>query len=306
MPDRSGVVLLDKPEGITSHDAVAIFRRASGERKTGHTGTLDPMATGLLVLCVGRATRLQSFLTGLPKTYTGEIRFGWATDTYDREGEIRGEAHEVEVSEELVRSTARERFTGEIDQVPPAYSAKKIAGRRAYELARAGEEPVLEPRRVKVSEFTIDRVSGSVAAFTVRCSAGTYVRSLAHDLGEAIGVPAHLASLRRVAIGSFDAERAVSVDRLRELDRELIFQSPHFLSMGEIDLPMPRVLIDPAQENRLLSGQSIVVARMGEEVVAGGKVSVVNLSDELVAIGEATHVSAGPVTIQPRVVLKQQ
>lgn len=310
MADRPGLVLLDKPAGMTSHDVVARFRRASGERRTGHTGTLDPMATGLLILCVGRATRLQSFLTGLPKTYAGEIQFGWSTDTYDREGAAAGEETPVDVEQDHLERVISERFTGSIQQVPPAYSAKKVEGRRAYELARKGTPPVLEPRSVEVSRFTIDRVEGSVAHFVVECSAGTYVRSLAHDLGEAIGVPAHLRALRRTDVGRYSVEQAIDVPTLDGLTREAVLDGDHFIAMGEVDLALERVLIDPAQEKRLLSGQSVVVRGSGSASMSENDlVSLMNLSDELVAIGQAVEVTAegaGPMTIQPRIVLKEQ
>lgn len=305
MEERDGLILLDKPSGITSHDAVAIFRRASAMRKTGHTGTLDPLATGLLVLCVGRATRLQAFLTGIPKGYEGEIQFGWATDTYDAEGTATGDATPAEVDRARIEAIISESLTGEIDQIPPAYSAKKIDGRRAYDLARKGQAPVLEPRRVRIEEFRIESVEGSVVRFYVRCSAGTYVRSLAHDLGVALGTGAHLKSLRRTAVGSFDVSDAISIDTLRETPRDAIFAEPHFIPMHRVDLPLERVLIDPAQESKLLSGQSVMVLS-DSELTTGDLVAVTNLSMELVAIGEAADVlrQGGPVRVQPRVVLK--
>lgn len=304
MEERDGLVLLDKPSGITSHDAVAIFRRASGIRRTGHTGTLDPLATGLLVLCAGRATRLQAFLTGMPKEYTGEIQFGWATETYDAEGEPVGEASPVDVERAQLEEIIARELTGEIAQVPPAYSAKKVEGRRAYELARKGKAPNLEPRRVKIDSFHIESVDGSVARFFVRCSAGTYVRSLAHDLGRAVGCGAFLRSLRRTAVGDFDVAKALSIEALREMPRDSIFAAPHFVPMGRVELPLERVLIDPAQESKLLSGQAVIV-RAEAGLATGDEVAVTNLSMELVAIGEAIDVrESGPVLIQPRVVLK--
>lgn len=306
MPDRAGLVLIDKPSGITSHDAVMIFRRAGREKKTGHTGTLDPLATGLLVLCVGKATRLQSFLTGLPKTYTGTIRFGWATDTYDAEGTPTGEPREVEVDPDLLTRTIEERFLGAIEQVPPVFSAKKVDGERAYDLARKGKPPVLEPRKVRVARFSIDRVDGGLAEFTVECSAGTYVRSLAHDLGQAIGTPAHLASLRRTAIGSFGVDDAVTVDALRELGPEALFASPHFVPMSRVELPLESVHIDPMQERRVVAGQSLVLARSVAPLAHAQQVALVNLEEELVGIGEAIELSTAgeTITVQPRVVLR--
>src|SRR5947208_1605905 len=199
-PKVDGLLLVDKKTGITSHDVVEQFRRRSKIKKVGHTGTLDPLATGLLVLCVGKATRLQAYLMGMEKVYEGAIQFGWATDSYDAAGVPAGEKTEVNV-EKIDFAPLIKPFLGEIEQMPPQFSAKKVQGVRAYELARRGETAVLTPKRVTVYEFEILRVTGSVAHFRVRSSAGTYVRSLAHELGAAACVPAHLKELRRTSIG---------------------------------------------------------------------------------------------------------
>src|SRR5688500_15091112 len=195
-----GVLLVDKKSGLTSHDVVEKFRRRAKVKKAGHTGTLDPMATGLLVLCVGKATRLQAYLMGMEKTYEGTIQFGWATDSYDATGEPATEPLERDVTS-IDFEPHLAQFRGPIEQMPPAFSAKKIDGVRAYELARKGEEVKLKVKSVTVYEFTILAVEGSRVRFRVRSSAGTYMRSLAHDLGNAVGVPAHLKELRRTVIG---------------------------------------------------------------------------------------------------------
>src|SRR5215210_7729550 len=227
-----GVLLVDKKSGLTSHDVVDQFRRRAKVKKAGHTGTLDPLATGLLVLCVGKATRLQAFLMGMEKTYDGTIQFGWATDSYDSTGKPVGEAVEKSVEGvDLEPHVAK--FRGEIEQMPPAFSAKKIDGVRAYELARKGEEVKLQAKRVTVYEFTILSVSGSTAQFRIRSSAGTYVRSLAHDLGQAIGIPAHLKELRRTAIGTFHVAHSIDFDRMSESMPEAILSAPHFQSLAE-------------------------------------------------------------------------
>src|SRR6266852_1625226 len=176
-----GVLLVNKKSGITSHDVVEKVRRRSRIKKVGHTGTLDPLATGLLVLCVGKATRLQAYLMGMEKTYEGTIQFGWATDSYDAEGTPVGEASEVNV-EHIDFQPLLAPFLGEIEQMPPQFSAKKVGGVRAYELARKGETAALTPKKVTVYEFEILQVTGSTAEFRVRSSAGTYIRSLAHEL----------------------------------------------------------------------------------------------------------------------------
>ena len=212
-PKVDGLLLVDKKTGITSHDVVEKFRRRSRIKKVGHTGTLDPLATGLLVLCVGKATRLQAYLMGMEKVYEGVIQFGWATDSYDAAGVPVGEMNEVSV-EHLDFGPLLAPFIGAIEQMPPQFSAKKVGGVRAYELARKGEVAALTPKAVTVYEFEIVSVTGSTARFRVRSSAGTYVRSLAHELGDAAGIPAHLKELRRTAIGNFRIADALSYEAL--------------------------------------------------------------------------------------------
>ena len=214
---RSDFVLpVDKPEGPTSHDVVHAARKALGERRIGHTGTLDPFASGLLLLCVGRATRLAEYLSSLDKTYEAVALLGTSTDTYDREGRtlaVRG-GWEGLTSADLEAVLAR--FRGEIEQVPPVYSAKKIAGVAAHRRVRRGEEVSLAPARVNIHALEITAIELPRVGLRVRCSTGTYVRSLAHDVGEALGVGAHLVSLRRTAMESLAVERAVSIPALTE------------------------------------------------------------------------------------------
>src|SRR5438105_9564682 len=234
--DAEGVLLVDKKAGITSHDVVERFRRHTKVKKVGHTGTLDPLATGLLVLCVGKATRLQAYLMGMEKTYEGVIQFGWATDSYDASGVPAGEKREVNV-EHIDFAPLVARFLGEIDQMPPQFSAKKVDGVRAYELARKGEVAALTPKRVTVYEFQILEVKASTFRFRVRSSAGTYVRSLAHELGIAAGVPAHRNELQRTVFGRYRLEEALPFDRLEDD----VFQPPHFQSLSDVDLPLEKL-----------------------------------------------------------------
>src|SRR5436189_5791581 len=242
-----GVVLVDKISGITSHDVVERFRRRAKIKKVGHTGTLDPLATGLLVLCAGKATRLQAYLMGMEKTYEGTIQFGWATDSYDAAGVPAGEAAERSIEDvDLAPHVAK--FRGEIEQMPPAFSAKKIDGVRAYELARKGETAALTPKRVTVYEFQILGVEGSRVRFRVRSSAGTYVRSLAHELGIAAGVPAHLKELRRTAIGRFNVADALPFGAI---DSAELLASPHYQSLSDIDLPLEKLRIDWTQQGKM-------------------------------------------------------
>ncbi len=209
----NGVLVIDKPRGMTSHDVVARVRRLLRERSVGHLGTLDPMATGVLPLVLGRMTRLARFYGDAEKAYDGEIRFGIATDTYDADGEPVGEARPADLTLEQVRAAAG-RFVGKLQQMPPPFSAKKIAGVPAYKLARKKKEVELQPVGVDVRELEILSLEGDRASFRSRVSAGTYLRSIAHEMGESLGVGAHLASLRRTASGEFTLEDARTLEQL--------------------------------------------------------------------------------------------
>jgi tRNA pseudouridine55 synthase len=205
-----GVLLVDKPAGITSHDAVAAVRRRLGTKKVGHAGTLDPMATGLLVMGVGRATRLLRFLGDLPKTYEGVFRLGVETDTLDADGEVLRTAT-VSAGDDEIRAAAAA-LVGDSMQRPPAYSAVKVRGRRAYEAARAGESVEVVSRPIHVAAFDVERSSETDVRFRVVCSGGTYVRALAADVGASLGCGSHLTALRRTAIGPLSIADAVAPD----------------------------------------------------------------------------------------------
>ena len=214
------VLVIDKPAGITSHDVVARVRRLIGERSVGHLGTLDPLATGVLPLLTGRLTRLAQFYSAAEKTYEGVIRLGFATDTHDAEGAPFGPPQQLQVSlQELHR--AAESFLGEIEQQPPKFSAKKVGGVPAYKLARKNQEVELKKVRVQVNRFEIHDLIEDRARFTAEVSAGTYVRSLAHELGAKLGVGAHLAELRRTRSGEFTLEQAVTLERLAEIKEQV-------------------------------------------------------------------------------------
>ncbi|HET7710344.1 MAG TPA: tRNA pseudouridine(55) synthase TruB [Thermoanaerobaculia bacterium] len=302
-PPVDGVLLVDKKAGLTSHDVVERFRRRTHVKKAGHTGTLDPLATGLLVLCVGKTTRLQAYLMGMEKTYEGVIQFGWATDSYDATGTPLSDPVEANV-EGVDFAPLIDRFRGEIDQMPPRFSAKKVQGVRAYELARKGEEVELKTKRVTVYEFVVVGIEGSRMRFRVRSSAGTYMRSLAHDLGAAAGIPAHLRELRRTAIGSFDVSDALPYERLESDPPSAILSPPHFQSLSEIDLPLPKLRIDWTQQGKLMRGQGFILSP-GVVLKAGDLLALGNPDDQLVAVAEVANVlrEGGPVEIRPKVVL---
>jgi tRNA pseudouridine55 synthase len=209
----NGVLVIDKPAGMTSHDVVARVRRLLHEKSVGHLGTLDPMATGVLPLVLGKLTRLAQFYGDAEKAYEGEIRFGFATDTYDADGELVGEIRQVALSLGQVRGTAAA-FVGKLEQMPPPFSAKKIAGVPAYKLARKKKEVELQPVAVEVRELEILSLEGDRAGFRSRVSAGTYLRSIAHEIGKSLGVGAHLSSLRRTASGEFGLEDARTLEEV--------------------------------------------------------------------------------------------
>jgi tRNA pseudouridine55 synthase len=214
-----GVLIVNKPQGMTSHDVVARVRRIIGEKSIGHLGTLDPMATGVLPLVTGRFTRLAQFYNDADKRYEGRIRFGWATDTYDSDGEPTTPEQPVNFTVEQLRAAAGE-FIGEIEQLPPPFSAKKIGGVPAYKLARKGREVTLKPKQVDVREFEITEWDRREASFRSWVSSGTYLRSLAHDLGKKLGPGAHLSQLTRTAVREFTLEQAHSLEEVEQATRE--------------------------------------------------------------------------------------
>ena len=209
----TGVVAVDKPAGLTSHDVVKRVRKLTDQRRCGHTGTLDPFATGLLLVCLGRATRLARFLTAQKKTYLATIRFGFATDTYDRTGSPLGEPEPFGARPEELESLLA-RFVGRQLQRPPRFSAKKIGGKRAHRLARSGEPVTPAPVEVEIDRIDLLGLEGPLARIVTTVSSGTYVRSLAYDLGQALGCGAHLEALRRTHIGSFTVDEASELDAL--------------------------------------------------------------------------------------------
>ncbi len=211
-----GILLIDKPAGWTSHDVVAKLRRLTGQRRIGHTGTLDPMATGLLVVCIGRATRLVEYMAGHDKRYTGEVTLGISTDTDDAEGSVTAERPIPELSDDDLAHLARA-FTGAIQQRPPAYSAVKVAGKRAYAVARAGGAVELRERPVVVHELRLGPTAPGKLRIDVSCGAGTYIRSLARDIGEMAGGGGHLSMLRRTRVGRFAVEGALTLDDVARL-----------------------------------------------------------------------------------------
>jgi tRNA pseudouridine55 synthase len=207
-----GLIVVDKPVGPTSHQIVALVRKGTGIRKVGHAGTLDPRASGVLVLCLGAATRLSEYLSNTAKEYEALVRFGASTRTFDTDGEVTRRTDQSPTRRQIEEVLPK--FQGTIIQKPPPYSAIKVHGRKAYEMARAGDEPELEPREIVISKLDVRSYNPPDLALIVECSAGTYIRSLAHDLGEAVGTGAHLAALKRTKAGPFRIQEAVPLPML--------------------------------------------------------------------------------------------
>jgi tRNA pseudouridine55 synthase len=250
-PAIDGVLLVDKPEGPTSHDIVAIARRALGVSRIGHAGTLDPMATGLLVLMIGRATRLATFLSGMDKTYRGTLRLGVATDTFDRDGTPAGPPRPVHVDETALRA-AFETFRGTVSQVPPVFSAKKVRGTPMYRLARRHKPVSPTPTMVTFRRLEFLGILGEEVSFEAQVSAGTYLRSFAHDLGEMLGCGAHLHSLRRTAAGPFTLQGALTPDEIRSLGTGAAGRTT---PMDEIPLGIPTLVLTAAGIHAIRHGR---------------------------------------------------
>jgi tRNA pseudouridine55 synthase len=314
---KDGLLLIDKEPGCTSHDVVQRVRRMTRQKKTGHCGTLDPNATGLLVLTLGKATRLTRFLIRAPKVYEGVIRFGLATDTYDSMGEVTAEASTADLTHEAV-AEAMAGFVGAIEHAAPPYSAKKVQGKKLYELAREGREVPRETKQVTVYEFGPKEESARLAddriAFRLACASGTYARTLAHDLGQALGCGAHLEALRRIQVGPFDLAEALTLEGLAtrlEGDGEPDAPAPADLAAAlgtawipfdRIPLPFHEITADHRQEERVRHGQTVLVRELeGDE---GDWIKVVNRRAELIAVGTVVERigERGVGIVQPKVV----
>lgn len=313
-PPIDGILIVKKPSGRTSHDVVEFVRQLAGFRGIGHLGTLDPLATGVLVLALGKATRLARFYSGRCKRYTCAIRFGFETDTYDSDGEALGPDTAPALDPDALTKMASD-FVGKIQQVPPAYSAKKIEGRRAHELARKNKPVNLEPVEVEVFEFRLNGIEGSTARFTVECGAGTYVRSLALDLGRKHGSGAHLSEIERTAVGEFTIDQAIGIEELERDARAGKFND-RVIRLDNLLTDLPKATVLPVIEKRVKHGAKFNLslaqiqpgrAALGEGVPAQldsgewkpSRLRVFNQQGHLIAIAEPVV----PRTYQPVLVL---
>jgi tRNA pseudouridine55 synthase len=246
-----GLLNIDKPSGVTSHDVVAIVRRATKIKKIGHAGTLDPLATGVLVLCLGKATRLSAYAMSHTKVYEAQIHLGVETETYDAEGQITT-TNSASISQAEFEAVLTQ-FLGDIDQLPPMYSAIKKGGKKLYELARKGETIEVEPRPVTIESLTIQHWEFPYVDLEIICSPGTYIRSFAHDIGQLLGVGGHLSALRRTASGNFRVENAVSLDTLRTAIERDEWQQ-YLLSPDLAIVDMPSVNLTQEQSDIIRQG----------------------------------------------------
>jgi len=303
-----GLLPVFKTAGPTSHDVVDMARLALGERRIGHTGTLDPMAEGLLLLCVGNATRLQRFLMDWEKAYRGVVRLGHATTTYDLEGEAMDPRGPVPVVGPAELETLRERFSGDIDQVPPPYSAKKVEGKKMYELARDGQAVELEAKRVTVRDLELSVIDPERLEVRVTCSTGFYVRSLAYDLGVALGCGGHLESLLREGIGPYTIDVALPQAVLGAgPNADTIVGGPAWVPLDDIRLPFPDLAVNRGAAERFLHGQETVVFRSGggDDLSPEASVCVRDEGGTLLGVGTVQSVLARgrTVGVRPSVVL---
>lgn len=284
-----GLVLLDKPPGMTSHDCVAELRkRLPRKYKVGHGGTLDPFCTGLLILLLGKATRLAAFLQGMDKAYEGILRFGQGTDTFDRDGKVTAEGPAPQLSAEQWRQVAGG-FVGAALQVPPAYSAKRVGRQRAYELARQGLEPQLEPVKVVILKFDVAAVDGHDVRFSLKCSSGTYVRAIARDVGLKLGSPCHCYQLCRTEVGPFSVNDANGL--------EDPFAPRGFIPLDAVDLGFPVLRVNVRDEQLILHGHK-VAAPPGLRNHAG-HVKVIGPAGRYLAVGRMELRQVQPVVVFP-------
>jgi tRNA pseudouridine55 synthase len=310
-----GALVINKPKGKTSHDVVDAVRHLAGFRQIGHLGTLDPLATGVLVLLLGRATRLVQFYAGRRKRYTAGFRFGFATDAYDSDGEAQGPDTSPTLDAATLERFAAERV-GRFEQMPPSFSATEVQGRPAYELARKKQPVELKPVEVELFEYRLTGIEGSIARFIIECSSGTYIRSLAHEMGQKLGCGAHLAEIERTAVGEFSLEQAISLEELAEAKEAGKF-ADRVIRLESLLPNFPRINVLPVIEKRVRHGSkfniSIAQLQPGRTEVPPGattqldggepkppRLRVFGQQDKLIAIAEAVV----PRTYQPVVVFE--
>jgi tRNA pseudouridine55 synthase len=282
---HNGFVLIDKPEGISSHDAVNQVRRALQTKKAGHAGTLDPLATGLLVIAVGTAARFIRYLSLEPKTYEAAIRFGIETDTHDSTGRVIQTHPTTKLTEQSVRETAS-KFTGFIHQTPPMFSAVKIGGKKLYSLARKGQTVSRKPRKIHVERFDITEFKNDSARAQIVCSTGTYVRTLIHDVGCELGTGAHMTALRRIAMGRFRVEHAVLPNAVKPSD---------LIAPADALSPMQMITISKESALKICRGSAVEA----HDLEHGSLVGLIGPAGTLIAVGRVRDESVHPERVVP-------
>ncbi len=301
--EPEGVLLVDKPVGYTSHRVVSRIRRMAGIRRVGHCGTLDPMASGLLVLCLGRATRLARFTLDMPKTYTGVMRLGVTTDTQDRCGRVINRRAVTDTARDRLYEVANE-FTGHIYQVPPMYSAVKQQGVPLYQLARKGLTVERKPRSVVIDELRFGPVRRNEVAFQTKCSSGTYVRTLCHDIGEKLGCGAVLSELRRLNVGHFSIDDAVRLDQMTSgvdlMDR--------VRPAADIVRFLPSTLVNPATAATVANGRPVPASCETCQWPEGTWIRIERENGRLLAVGQVrpTKEQEPSLCVWPRIVMENR
>ncbi|TAK11195.1 MAG: tRNA pseudouridine(55) synthase TruB [Acidobacteria bacterium] len=294
----NGVLLIDKPSGPTSHDVVARIRNTAKERSVGHTGTLDPMATGLLPLVMGKATRLAPYFSGSEKTYIAEVRLGFETSSDDAQGEALGREFQGSWPSALEVQAAVEKFRGSFEQVPPQVSAKRVEGKKSYDLARQDKGVELRPVQVHVSSLTVLGCSGAQVRFEVTASAGFYVRALARDLGRALGCGGHLAALRRTKSGAFDVANALPLDEAERLGPGV---EAHLISPADALADFPAVTANAAGFKRATHGNALapehLAGRFVPTTVTGQKVRILAEGGSLIALADSRGGELHPAVV---------
>jgi len=301
LPDRwhggsvDRVLVVDKPRGITSHDVVSRLRRSTGERRIGHGGTLDPAATGVLVVLVGKATRLMQFIVETDKEYVGRISLGVVTDTHDSEGSVISTAPVDGITRSAIEE-AMGAFVGDVDQIPPMTSAIKRGGRPLYELARKGVVVEREPRRITIRRFELLDYDAPEAEFVLECSKGTYVRKLAHDVGQTLSVGAHLAALTRTRVGRFRLEDAATLPEIERLGAGIEGAG---LSMFDALHGWPSLLLDDDETEKVVFGGAVEIGRDRLQGDAGTHVRLTGDGESLMAIGVVRDVRDDSLVVRP-------
>lgn len=290
----SGVLVVDKPVGMTSHDVVQVIRNGTGLRRAGHTGTLDPRASGVLVVLVGPAVRLSEFVSASDKRYQAIIRLGSTTDTYDADGKITGSAASVNVTEDQFEKVLAT-FVGEIEQTPPPYSAVKVQGRKAYEMAREGQDVELAPRKITVHHLEVLEWAPPEVVIDVHCSSGTYVRSLANDLGATLGCGAYLVGLRRTKSGRFSLREATPLRKLQEAFHAGDWYQ-YLIPAAEALAEWPAIELSPDDVENVRHGHRV----KAEPDAKPGSVRGVSTQGELVALMELVTGETGDPEWQPK------